>query len=406
MTACHYAVEAARAFLYIRANQPIIKQMKTIILSCLATVAVSGAFAQKKASITGKVPEAFNNQYIYLYKAGGNGYNVLDSALVEKSAFKLTYAVEDTAEAMLAIHIKGDKPLNGNRGLYITPNDNLKFTLKNAGDLNLMEGAEIKGSAFTKQQDELDATTATGKKSMDSLRRIAQEMMMKEPRDTTGYYQMSMAFQGLMETQESLQEKFMLAHPDYYVSLVTLRKKMGGRVMDIEGTQKLYDKFPLALRQTSLGLKAAALLKASAALAVNQVAPDFTAPTPDGKTMKLSDLRGKYVLLDFWASWCGPCRAENPNVVKAFNRFKDKNFDILGVSLDRTGDQAKWTAAIEKDGLAWHHVSDLKWWSSDIAKLYMINSIPQNFLLDPQGRIIAMNLRGEALEAELEKVIH
>ncbi|MBS0027001.1 redoxin domain-containing protein [Chitinophaga sp. 22321] len=381
--------------------------MKKIILGCLATAAVSGAFAQKKASITGKVPHAFNNEYIYLFKAAGNGYNKLDSALVEKGAFKLSYAVEDTAEAMLTIRLKGEKPLSGNRAVYITPADNLKFTLKKTGsDLNLMEGAEIKGSAFTKQQDELDATLATNKKSIDSLRRIGQKMMMTEPRDTTGYYQMSLAFDGLLETQDALQEKFMLAHPDYYVSLVALRKKMGGRVMDIEGTQKVLDKFSPALRQSTLGLKAAELLKASALLAVNQVAPDFTAPTPDGKNMKLSDLRGKYVLLDFWASWCGPCRAENPNVVKAYNRFKDKNFDILGVSLDRTGDQAKWTAAIEKDGLTWHHVSDLKWWKSDIAKLYMINSIPQNFLLDPQGRIVAMNLRGAALEEALEKILH
>lgn len=380
--------------------------MKRILLICLGTVAVSGAFAQKKATITGKVPAAFDNEYIFLFKAAGNGYKPLDSALVEKGAFKLTYEVADTAEAMLSIRLKDDKTKSGNRALFITPTDNMKFTLKNAGTQNLLDGAEIKGSAFTKQQDELNATTVTQTKSMDSLRAIAQHMMMTEPRDTTGYYNMSMAFRKLMEEQESLQEKFMLAHPDYYVSLVTLRKKMGGRVMDVEGTQKVFDKFPLVLRQSTLGLKAEALLKASATLAVNQVAPDFSAATPDGKTMKLSDLRGKYVLLDFWASWCGPCRAENPNVVKAYNRFKDKNFDILGVSLDRTGDQAKWTAAIEKDGLAWHHVSDLKWWDSAVAKLYMINSIPQNFLLDPQGRIVAMNLRGEALEEALEKVIH
>ncbi|HEY9258457.1 TlpA disulfide reductase family protein [Chitinophaga sp.] len=380
--------------------------MKRILFSCLATVAVSGAFAQKKATITGKVPDAFNNEYIFLLKSSGNGYKPLDSALVEKGAFKLTYEITDTAEAMLSIRLKDEKKSSGNRALFITPTDKMKLTQKKVDGFNLLQDAEIKGSPFTKQLDELNATFASQTKSMDSMRAIAQRMMMSEQKDTTGYYSLTMAFRKLMAEQESLQEQFMLAHPDYYVSLVTLRKKMGGRVMDIEGTQKLFDKFPLALRQSTLGLKAAAILKASATLAMNQVAPDFSAATPDGKTMKLSDLRGKYVLLDFWASWCGPCRAENPNVVKAYNRFKDKNFDILGVSLDRTGDEAKWTAAIEKDGLTWHHVSDLKWWNSDVAKLYMINSIPQNFLLDPQGRIIAMNLRGEALEAALEKVIH
>jgi peroxiredoxin len=393
-------------FVYIRENQPTIKQMKAIFLSCLATVAASGAFAQKKATITGKVPAAFDNEYIYLSRAGGNGYEKLDSALVQKGAFKLTYAVEDTAEAMLSIRLKSVRTKSGNRALYITPADNMKLTLKTAGTPNLLSDAAIKGSPFTKQQDELDATLVVQTRKQDSLRTLSQQMLMKEPRDTTGYYGVSMAFRNLREEQALLQEKFMQEHPDYYVSLVTLRKKMGSRVMDVAGTQKAFDKFSLALRQSTLGLKTTALLKASAALSINQVAPDFSAPTPDGKTMKLSDLRGKYVLLDFWASWCGPCRAENPNVVKAYHRFKDKNFDVLGVSLDRTGEQAKWTAAIEKDELTWHHVSDLKWWNSDIAKLYMIHSIPQNFLLDPEGRIVAVNLRGEALEAALEKIIH
>lgn len=381
-----------------------------MIISCLATVAVTGAFAQKQGTITGKVPASFNDQYIYLYKSGSKGgYDKLDSAKVEKGAFQLNYAVTDTVAAMLGIHFKsGEKMLNGNRSLYITPGDKIRFTLKKEGEgeRKLLDGAEIKGSAITKQEEELNAMLARVNKGMDSLRAIGQKMMMTEPRDTTGYDALSTAFYALNNESEKLQDDFITAHPDYYISLVTLRKKMGGRVQDVEGTQKIFDKLRPALRQSTLGQSAAALLKASALLAVNQVAPDFSAPTPDGKTMKLSDLRGKYVLLDFWASWCGPCRAENPNVVKAYNRFKDKNFDILGVSLDRTGDQAKWTAAIEKDGLAWHHVSDLKWWSSDIAKLYMINSIPQNFLLDPQGRIIDMNLRGEALEKALEKILH
>ncbi|HWV64490.1 TlpA disulfide reductase family protein [Chitinophaga sp.] len=380
--------------------------MKKLMLGCLATVAVSGAFAQKKSVITGKVPAAFNNEYIYLFSASENGYQKLDSALVEKGAFKLQYGVTDTLQAMLSFSTKGDKLLRGNQPLFITPVDKMTFTLKTPGEPNAMSGAVIKGSELTRQQLEMDAALAPATKGMDSLNTMAQKMMMQEKKDTTGYYAMVTAYRKLAKEKDELQEKFMLSHTNYYVSLVTFYENMGGRVEDIAGTQQLLDKFPLALRESGIGQKATALLKASALLGKNQVAPDFSAPTPDGKTMKLSDLRGKYVLLDFWASWCGPCRAENPNVVKAYNKFKDKNFDILGVSLDRTGDAAKWTAAIEKDGLAWHHVSDLKWWKSDIAKLYMIHSIPQNFLLDPQGRIIATNLRGEALEKELEKVLH
>jgi peroxiredoxin len=136
---------------------------------------------------------------------------------------------------------------------------------------------------------------------------------------------------------------------------------------------------------------------------VGYKANNFSQATPEGKKVSLSDFKGKYVLLDFWASWCRPCRMENPNVVAAYNRYKDKGFTVLGVSLDTNKDP--WLAAIQQDKLTWTHVSDLKGWGNEVGKLYGVTGIPQNYLIDREGKIVAKDLRGEALDQKLAEIL-
>ena len=157
------------------------------------------------------------------------------------------------------------------------------------------------------------------------------------------------------------------------------------------------------VRHSQIGKNIAEYIAYSKAGSIGSDAIDFTQNDVDGNPVTLSSFKGKYVLVDFWASWCGPCRQENPNVVKAYNKFKDKNFTIIGVSLD--DNKAAWTKAIQKDKLAWTHVSDLQQWRNAVAQLYRVQSIPQNFLVDPNGKIIARDLRGRELEAKLTELL-
>ncbi|MCH7412244.1 AhpC/TSA family protein [Belliella sp. R4-6] len=167
-----------------------------------------------------------------------------------------------------------------------------------------------------------------------------------------------------------------------------------------ELVSRLNDKYPNTKMITSL----MAQLEDLRVLSIGQVAPEISLPNPKGELVKLSDLRGKYVLIDFWAAWCKPCREENPNVVKLYNQYKDQGFEVFGVSLDRT--KEAWEKAIAEDELTWTHVSDLKYFNSEAAATYQINAIPATYLIDPEGKIVAKDLRGMSLENKLAEIFN
>lgn len=208
----------------------------------------------------------------------------------------------------------------------------------------------------------------------------------------------------MMTERDSLRAVYISRNPGSYFSLLAL-KDLAGSNINVPRIEPLFKGLSDSLRNSKQGQGLAAAIESARFTSIGAIAPDFTEDDPDGHPVKLSDFRGKYVLLDFWASWCGPCRAENPNVVKAYGQYHAKGFEVLSVSLDGPGKKAAWLSAVQKDSLSWTQVSDLQFWNNAAAKLYSIKSIPQNFLIDPTGKIVGRNLRGDDLQKRLSELL-
>lgn len=259
---------------------------------------------------------------------------------------------------------------------FFLENSNITITLNSQAP----EAAVITGS---KSNDEFAAYSKIYKKY--------EETIMNPPADST------MIRAGAQEF-----EKFALKNTNSYIAPIAIFRNFQ-LLGDGDKMEELFKKLSDPVQSTPVGDYIKDQIAKAKKNPMGKVLEDFVQEDTEGKPVKLSSLKGKYVLVDFWASWCGPCRQENPNLVAAYQRYKDKNFTILGVSLDKA--RQPWLDAIQADKLTWTHVSDLKFWQNSVAQKFGIESIPQNFLLDPSGVVIAKNLRGVALENKLASLL-
>jgi peroxiredoxin len=378
--------------------------MKTSLLFILVLFSAAAVAQEKSFTITGNVKGSIPDiQKVYLsYRTGGK--SITDSTTFQNGKYTFSGKLIEPVRAQIvskptsAGDTAGWRPTRKDVVLLFISPDNIEVT-----SVDSFRNAKILGSPANDELAKIDLLLKPINDKGNELNK--QYMEYDKAKDEAGKNKTMAALRMLNKESRTIYADYLKANPSSPMAMYALTQYAGSDLI-AEEVDPLFNLLPASIKEFPSYKELGERLIIARKIVIGKPAMDFIQNDTLGNPVSLSSFKGKYVLVDFWASWCGPCRRENPNIVSAFNKYKDKGFTVLGVSLDQPGAQARWIKAIHDDNLTWTHVSDLKFWDNAVAKQYGIRSIPFNLLLDKEGKIIARNVTGEDLQTKLSEIFH
>ena len=366
------------------------------IITLVTLVVACNKVGKNEYLVSGDADGIENGKKIYIELQDESGAPLTkDTAVIENGKFEFRGKTESTDLAFIKIENQdGQLPFILEEGeIKISYATDSLFKSKVSGTMN-----NDKLQEFNNESNRIS-------KKLAKFQQLNSERMKaaKAAQDTSTVNMIMKEYSSYQSNLNDVSKNFVKENPKAFLSVLLVENFLMRQYLTVEETKEYFSKLDPSLMKTKSGENIRKTLESLDQTKSGKKAPDFSAKNPDGKEISLKESLGKVTIIDFWASWCGPCRAENPNVVALYNQYHEKGLNIIGVSLDK--DAAKWKEAIAKDGLTWNHISNLKFWEEPIAEIYNVKSIPATFILDANGTIVAKDLRGDELKAKVEELL-